>query len=87
MFDYTCEIEGGYTTYRCRLPADAPPATIQLPGGATDPTTSFDLNRCRIVRTGNVLLAGVDVDYDDPPKTLLRDYHGDVALPEGVEGV
>ncbi|MHC4178917.1 MAG: hypothetical protein ACYSWU_15500 [Planctomycetota bacterium] len=84
VFEYTCEIEGGYNTYRCRIPVAGPPATVQLPGGATLPKTSFDLYKCEIVGKGNMLLAGTDVTYDDPPKVLLWDYHGEVETPEDL---
>ena len=56
-FEYTHEVEGGYTVYLCRVPVSGPLVTIRLPkGGDTEPVTSFDLEDCDFVRQGNVLL-------------------------------
>jgi hypothetical protein len=56
-FEYTKEIEGGYTVYRCTAPIAAPAITIEIPkGGGTQPKTSFDLKKCKVVRSGNLLL-------------------------------
>lgn len=53
VFDYTVEVEGGYTTYRCRIPVSDPPVWVRK-GGATGTTTSFDLSKCEKVANGNV---------------------------------
>ena len=55
LFEYTHEVEGGYTVYLCRVPVTDQPVTIQLPkGGDTEPRTSFDLEDCELVRRGSV---------------------------------
>lgn len=55
LFEYTHEVEGGYTVYLCRVPVTEPLVTIRLPkGGDTEPETSFDLEDCELVRRGSV---------------------------------
>lgn len=55
LFEYTHEVEGGYTVYLCRVPVSGPLVTIRLPkGGDTEPRTSFDLEDCGFVRRGSV---------------------------------
>lgn len=57
LFEYTHEVEGGYTVYLCRVPVSGPLVTIRLPkGGDTEPVTSFDMKDCEFVRSGNMLL-------------------------------
>lgn len=51
VFEYTCEIEGGYTTYRCCVLISGPQVTIQIPKNGIDIKTSFGLDKCEIVRT------------------------------------
>ncbi|MFG0261657.1 MAG: hypothetical protein ACF788_04630 [Novipirellula sp. JB048] len=53
-FQYTPEIEGGYTLYECTVPVSASPITIQVNQDGTPGETSFDLTECRVVGTGNV---------------------------------
>lgn len=53
VFEFTREIEGGYTVYRCQVPVDGPPVTIEV-GGAKLVQTPFPLNRCEIIRRGTV---------------------------------
>lgn len=55
LFEYTHEVEGGYTVYLCRVPVSGQLVTIRLPkGGDTEPETSFDLEDCEFVRRGSV---------------------------------
>ncbi|QDT20993.1 hypothetical protein [Gimesia chilikensis] len=55
LFEYTHEVEGGYTVYLCRVPVTDQPVTIELPkGGDTEPKTSFDLEDSKFVREGSV---------------------------------
>ncbi len=53
-FQYTPEIEGGYTSYECIVPVSASPITIKVNTDGTPGETSFDLTDCRVVKTGNV---------------------------------
>jgi len=53
VFDYTFEIEGGYTTYRCRVPLSEPFVAIEALNNE-EVSTSFDLTRCEIIKRGNV---------------------------------
>lgn len=53
-FQYTPEIEGGYTIYECIVPVSASPITIKVNSDGTPGKTSFDLSKCRVVKTGNV---------------------------------
>lgn len=84
VFEYTCEMELGSATYRCRIPVAGPPATIEVPEGGNVPKTSFDLEKCELVRTGNLLLAGSQVIYADPSEALLGDYRGQGRLPKDL---
>lgn len=52
IFRYTPEIEGGYTIYECTVPVSASPVTIKV--NMTPGETSFDLTKCRVVKTGNL---------------------------------
>lgn len=84
VFEYTCEIELGSATYRCRIPADGPPATIEIPKGGNVPKTSFDLEKCEVVRTGNLRLAGSKVIFAGPSEALLKGYRGQGRLPKDL---
>jgi hypothetical protein len=53
-FQYTREIEGGYTIYECTVAVSASPVTIKVNRDGTPGDTSFDLSQCRVVKTGNV---------------------------------
>ncbi len=64
VFEYTSEIEGGYTVYRCQVSAAATSPSIQINDGL--PETSFNLDECEIVRTGNVFM---DMEKWPPPGT------------------
>lgn len=55
-FRFTPEIEGGYTTYECKLPVTTEPITIQINQDGTPGPTSFDLSKCRMIKSGNALL-------------------------------
>jgi hypothetical protein len=52
IFRYTPEIEGGYTIYECTVPISDSPLTIKV--SSTPGETSFDLTKCRVVKTGNI---------------------------------
>jgi hypothetical protein len=53
-FQYTPEIEGGYTIYECTVPVSASPITIKVNKDGTPGATSFDLAECRVVKSGNL---------------------------------
>lgn len=52
IFRYTPEVEGGYTIYECTVPISDSPVTIKV--SSTPGETSFDLTKCRAVKTGNI---------------------------------
>lgn len=66
LFDFTEEVEGGYTVYRCRVPLDSGPVTIEegtVQNGestATGIVTSF-VKGDHIVRRGNFFDGWQDV--------------------------
>jgi hypothetical protein len=51
LFELLFEVEQGYTVYACRVPLDSLPVSIAIAKGRL--TTSFDLTKCEVVRTGN----------------------------------
>ena len=51
-FEFTSEVEGGYTVYRCSVPLAQPRVEISIRNG--DIATSFDLTNAKIVRRGNL---------------------------------
>jgi hypothetical protein len=53
VFDYTFEIEGGYTTYRCRVPLSAPSVVVEAVSDY-EVATSFDLADCEVIKRGNL---------------------------------
>lgn len=53
-FQYIPEIEGGYTIYECTVPISALPITIKVNRDGTPGEPSFDLSKCRVVKSGNV---------------------------------
>ena len=61
VFEFNREIEGGYSVYLCRVPVDGGPVTV------TGWTTSFPLDKCLMVRQGNVLNGQSSVLYRDQP--------------------
>jgi hypothetical protein len=52
VFEVKAEVEGGYTVYLCKVPLDSGPVTIEV---GLPAKTSFALDKCKIVRGGNVL--------------------------------
>jgi hypothetical protein len=65
VFDYTDEMEGGYTKYRCRVPIRSQPVTIRAVD-RRDPNpgdfgirpgieTSFSTKDCEVIESGNLL--------------------------------
>ncbi|MEQ8789950.1 MAG: FKBP-type peptidyl-prolyl cis-trans isomerase [Pirellulaceae bacterium] len=54
VFDFTDEIEGGYTVYRCRVPVEGPPVRIHEENSGI--VTSFSLADAKVLRRGNLLL-------------------------------
>ncbi|MEZ5943093.1 MAG: hypothetical protein R3C18_17000 [Planctomycetaceae bacterium] len=55
-FLYTPEVEGGYTVYECVVPISSEPVTVHVAPDSTPGETSFDLQKCKIIRSGNLLL-------------------------------
>ena len=53
VFEYTHEIEGGYTTYRCRVPVSEGLVRVRVLGDI-EVATSFSIDDCEVVRRGNV---------------------------------
>lgn len=58
VFDYTLDVEGGYTTWRCRVPVSDPPVVIQRNSDGAEfqkwVKTSIDLSKCEKIEAGNV---------------------------------
>lgn len=54
-FHYTPEIEGGYTTYECAVPVSPSPVEFRIESDGTPGSTSFDLSKCKVVRSGSFL--------------------------------
>lgn len=67
VFDYTFEIEGGYSTYRCRVPLSTERVTIEAVG-SSEVRTSFDLKGCKLLKTGNMLLEAAATPPVQPDK-------------------
>jgi hypothetical protein len=55
-FQYTLEVEGGYTIYECTVPVSPTPVEFTINSGGTPGKTSFDLEKCKLIRSGNLLL-------------------------------
>lgn len=55
-FQYTPEIEGGYTIYECTVPVSPTPITIKVSTDGTPGDNSFNLAECKVIRSGNLLL-------------------------------
>lgn len=53
-FQYTPEVEGGYTIYECSVPVSQGRITVKVNPDGTPGRTSFDLAECRVVKTGDV---------------------------------
>jgi hypothetical protein len=53
-FHYTPEIEGGYTVYECRVPISEEPVVFEIDPSGVPGSTSFDLNDCKTVTSGNL---------------------------------
>ena len=54
--NYTPEEEGGYTVYECNLPISDEPVIFEIDPAEVPGKTLFDLNDCKVLKTGNVLL-------------------------------
>ena len=54
--NYTPEEEGGYTVYECNLPISDEPVVFEIDPAEVPGKTSFDLNDCKVLKTGNLLL-------------------------------
>ena len=54
VFDYTDEVEGGYTIYRCRVPVTEKSVSIRSEGAGI--ATSFSLKDAHVLHRGNLLL-------------------------------
>lgn len=88
IFNYTDEVEGGYTIYRCRVPLDKPVRIYEDNGGIV---TSFPLDEAKLIGGGNILLP-----RDDPPgpqfkmpqrgvpETGYVNYQGDAIIGPGA---
>jgi hypothetical protein len=55
-FRYTPEVEGGYTVYECTAPVGPAPVEFKINPDGTPGETSFDLKKCKVIRSGNLLL-------------------------------
>jgi hypothetical protein len=55
-FHYTPEVEGGYTIYECTVPVSPTAVEFNINSDGTPGETSFDLTKCRLVRSANLLL-------------------------------
>lgn len=53
-FEFTHEVEGGYTVYRVEVPTDSGTVEIRAEPDGAEVATSFDLQHATIVRKGNV---------------------------------
>lgn len=51
---YTPEVEGGYTTYLCRLPISKKPVTFEIDPSGCPGNTSFKLEECKVLKTGSL---------------------------------
>ncbi|MCA8992929.1 MAG: hypothetical protein KDA88_13150 [Planctomycetaceae bacterium] len=54
-FLYTPETEGGYTVYECVVPISEEPVTFKVAPDHSPGETSFDLQKCKVIRAGNLL--------------------------------
>jgi hypothetical protein len=52
VFELTTEVEGGYKVYLCKVPVDGGPVKIEV---GVKPKTSFPLDKCKVIRGGNVI--------------------------------
>lgn len=88
VFDYTDEVEGGYSIYRCRVDLDGPPVTIEsTPSGIK---TSFSLKDAHVLHRGNIHFE-FRVAKDGPtwrqrgvPKTSFVNHYADLATGDGA---
>jgi len=71
VFDFTNEIEGGYTVYRCQAPVMVKEVRIYEQNG--DIQTSFDLKAAKIVGGGNLLM---DLPQADAPRWTVQSVPG-----------
>jgi hypothetical protein len=55
-FHYTPEVEGGYAIYECTVPVSPSAVEFHINPDGTPGETSFDLTKCTLVRSGNLLL-------------------------------
>jgi hypothetical protein len=55
-FHYTPEVEGGYTVYECTVPVSTTAVEFNINSDGTPGKTSFDLAKCKLVRSGNLHL-------------------------------
>lgn len=54
VFQYTPEIEGGYTVYECKVPIGQEPVVFRVNRDGTPGEPSFDLSKCKRLRMGNL---------------------------------
>ena len=55
-FHYTPEVEGGYTIYECTATVGPKAVEFKINPDGTPGETSFDLKKCKVIRSGNLLL-------------------------------
>jgi len=55
VFTYMHEVEGGYSRYLCKVEQSDDPVLIK-PTGLIEVQTSFDLDNCDLLGSGNMLL-------------------------------
>lgn len=53
-FQYTPEIEGGYTIYECTVPVSSAPLEFKITSDGIPGATSFSLENCKKIRSGNL---------------------------------
>lgn len=51
---YTPEVEGGYSVYECNLPISDEPVVFEIDSSGLPGKTSFNLNDCKTIKTGNL---------------------------------
>jgi hypothetical protein len=88
VFEFTDEVEGGYSVYRCRVPVESGPVTIEQgtirEGESSWPgiITSFPRDQGTIVRRGNLLLGGIERLVEGTPHYVsIQSEPGDAAQP------
>ena len=53
-FQYTPEVEGGYTVYECKIPISDEPVIFEIHPSGVPGKTSFDLDECKMIKAGSL---------------------------------